>query len=266
LESKALALVLDWSPKLQLWLAKICFEMDNILICSPKKTNKFQKIIRLIANKEVFNMTTAVLPAQYAESIKPDKWAYAQHREKIKKGEWTYADYLKLLDDGRRYEIIEGILYVSNAPNIDHQFTVVEIVYQIKHFVREHQLGYVLTAPFEVHLSEQTKPVQPDVLFIKTEKWPAPGAKYFEGVPDLIVEVLSPSTRRVDQFIKFRAYEKAQVPEYWIANPKTRSIQVFTLENKEYILLGEFIEDEIIESQILTNLKIKTSSLFNINS
>jgi len=210
--------------------------------------------------------TAAVLPAQYADSMKPDKWAYTQHREKIKKEEWTYADYLKLPDDGRRYEIIEGVLYVSNAPNIDHQFTVVEMVYQMKHFVTQNQLGYVLTAPFEVHLSEKTKPVQPDVLFIKTEKWPAPGAKYFEGPPDLIVEVLSPSTRRVDQFIKFRAYEKAQVPEYWIANPKTRSIQVFALENKEYLLLGEFIEDEIIESQILTDLKIKTSSLFNINS
>ena len=210
--------------------------------------------------------TAAILPAQYADSMIPDKWAYAPPREKIKKEEWTYADYLNLPDDGRRYEIIEGVLYVSNAPSLDHQFTVVKLVSQMDVFVTQNKLGYVLTAPFEVHLSEKTKPVQPDVLFITIEKWPTPGAKYFEGPPDLIVEVLSPSTRRVDQFIKFRAYEKAQVPEYWIANPKTRSIQVFTLENQEYVLLGEFIEDETIESKILTELKIKTNSLFNLNN
>jgi len=205
--------------------------------------------------------TTAVLPAQYVEGIKPDKLAHTP--KKIKNKEWTYADFLELPNDGCRYEIIEGVLYVSNAPNIDHQFTVVELVYQMKRFVTQNQLGYVLTAPFEIHLSEKTKPVQPDVLFIKTEKWPAPGAKYFEGPPDLIVEVLSPSTSRVDQFVKFRAYEKAQVPEYWIANPKTRSVQVFTQENQEYVLLGEFIEAETIKSLILTDLKIKTSLLFN---
>ncbi|EDN66072.1 protein containing DUF820 [Beggiatoa sp. PS] len=210
--------------------------------------------------------TAAILPAQYADSMIPDKWAYAPPREKIKKEEWTYADYLNLPDDGRRYEIIERVLYVSNAPSLDHQFTVVKLVSQMDVFVTQNKLGYVLTAPYEVHLSEKSKPVQPDVLFIKTEKWPTPEAKFFEGPPDLIVEVLSPSTRRVDQFIKFRAYEKAQVPEYWIANPKTRSIQVFTLENQEYVLLGEFIEDETIESKILTELKIKTNSLFNLNN
>lgn len=107
--------------------------------------------------------------------------------ERIKQGEWTYEDYLNLPDDGRLYEIIEGVLYVSNAPNIDHQFTVVELVYQMKHFVTSNQLGYVLTAPFEVHLAENTRPVQPDVLFIKAEKWPAKGAKYFDGAPDLIL-------------------------------------------------------------------------------
>jgi Uma2 family endonuclease len=114
-------------------------------------------------------------------------------------GEWTYEDYLNLPDDGRRYEIIEGVLYVTNAPDIDHQFTVMEIAFQIKRFVAERNLGYVLTVPFEVHLSETSRPVQPDALFIKAEDWPGPGAKFFEGVPALIVEVLSPSTSRVDQ-------------------------------------------------------------------
>jgi Uma2 family endonuclease len=181
-------------------------------------------------------------------------------------GEWTYEDYLNLPDDGRRYEIIEGVLYVTNAPGIDHQFTVMEIAFQMKQFVTEQSLGYVLTAPFEVHLSKTSRPVQPDVLFIKAEDWPVAGAKFFEGTPALIVEVLSASTSRVDQSIKFTAYEQAGVSEYWIANPKTRSVQVFTLSSGEYAQLGEFTGDEIIESAVLAGLAVTTNILFNPGS
>ncbi|QTA86418.1 Putative restriction endonuclease type II, DUF820 [Desulfonema magnum] len=177
-------------------------------------------------------------------------------------GEWSYEDYLNLPDNGCRYEIIEGVLYVTNAPDIDHQFIVVKIVSQIEQFVAGNKLGYVLTAPFEVHLSEKSRPVQPDVLFITSERWPGSGAKYFEGAPDLVAEVLSPSSRRTDQVIKFIAYEQAKVPEYWIADPKTRSVQVFALDGEEYALSGEFAGEEVIESRILTGLKIVTASLF----
>ncbi|NJN96943.1 MAG: Uma2 family endonuclease [Anaerolineales bacterium] len=186
----------------------------------------------------------------------------AQTRPQPAPGEWAYEDYLNLPDDGRRYEIIEGVLYVTNAPDIDHQFTVMEIAFHLKSFVTVHRLGYVLTAPFEVHLSERTRPVQPDVLFIKAEKWPGSGAKFFEGIPDLIVEVLSPITARTDHSIKFSAYEQSGVPEYWIANPKTRSVEVFTLSGGEYALVNEFIGEEIIESVVLAGLSITTSTLF----
>src|SRR5256885_1524664 len=114
-------------------------------------------------------------------------------------GQWRYADYLRLPDDGKRYEIIEGMLYVANAPSIEHQFTVSEIHFQLKLFVRESALDQVYTSPIEVHLAETTKPVQPDVLFIRTERQPAPGAQFFEGAPDLIVEVISPGSIRLDR-------------------------------------------------------------------
>ncbi len=178
-------------------------------------------------------------------------------------GEWTYEDYLNLPDDGQRYEIIEGVLYMTNAPGFDHQFTAFEIARQMANFVLEHKLGRVLTAPFEIHLSEDTRPVQPDVFFIKTEKLPISGAKYFEGAPDIVVEVLSPSSIRTDQYIKFSAYEQAGVSEYWIANPKTRSVEVFILSGGEYALLGQFTEDEVIESTALPGLQMTTSALFN---
>ncbi len=183
--------------------------------------------------------------------------------KKVVSSEYTYQDYLDLPDDGQRYEIIEGVLYMSNAPNIDHQFAVSEIHGELRQFVKAHKLGYVLTAPFEVHLAEKTRPVQPDVLFIKTERWPGAGAKFFEGAPDLVVEVLSPSTAHVDKHIKFDAYEKAGIPEYWLVNPKTCSVEVWTLARGEYAILGEFVGEELISSAILPGLAIKTHSLFN---
>jgi len=186
-----------------------------------------------------------------------------ENTEQIKRGEWCYEDYLNLPDDGRRYDIIEGLLYMSNAPDFDHQYTVMEIAFHFKSFVNQNQLGYVLTAPFEIHLSEKTRPVQPDVFFIGAERGLVRGAKYFDGPPDLVVEVLSPSTRRVDQFTKFRAYEKATVPEYWIVDPKARLVQLYTLEDQEYGLLGDFMGDEVIESKVLAGLKIMADSLFN---
>lgn len=177
-------------------------------------------------------------------------------------GEWTYDDYLNLPEDGRRYEIIEGVLYVTNAPDIDHQFAVLEIASQLKSFARENRLGYVLAAPFEVHLARRTRPVQPDVLFIKAENWPASGAKFFAGVPDLVIEVLSRSTLRTDRQIKFTAYEQAGVPEYWIVDPKSRSVEVYTLSGQEYALLGQFVGEELVQSNVLPGLQLVTHSLF----
>jgi Uma2 family endonuclease len=101
------------------------------------------------------------------------------------------------------------------------------------------------------------------VLFIGAKRGLVRGAKYFNGPPDLVVEVLSPSTRSLDQYTKFRAYEKATVPEYWIVDPKARLVQLYTLEHQEYVLLGDFMGDEVIESKVLAGLKIMADSLFN---
>lgn len=177
-------------------------------------------------------------------------------------GEWTYEDYLALPDDGRRYEIIEGVLYVTNAPNSDHQFTVTELAAELRNYVKAHKLGRVLVAPFEVHLAQRTRPVQPDIIFVRAGRWPSGRVAYFSGAPDLIVEVVSPSSARTDRVIKFTAYELAGVPEYWIANPHARTVEVYTLSNNEYALLGEFAGDELIQSAVLEGIDIITSSLF----
>lgn len=176
--------------------------------------------------------------------------------------QWRYVDYLHLPDDGRRYEIIEGVLYVANAPSFDHQFAVGETFAYLRQFVREQQLGVVLTAPFEVHLSETSKPVQPDVFFIRKERQPTSGDRIFVGAPDLIVEVISPSSIRLDRSIKFDTYERYGVAEYWLVDLKWRGVEVHTLSNGEYALLGQYAGDDVIESHVLAGLQIKVNDLF----
>jgi Uma2 family endonuclease len=179
-------------------------------------------------------------------------------------GQWTYDDYLQLPDDGNRYEIIDGVLYMANAPAYDHQYAVGQIFGEIRNFVKGKNLGVVLTAPFEVHLSEKTRPVQPDVLFIANDRKPDVSAQVFKGSPDIVVEVISPSSLRLDQHIKFGAYEQAKVREYWLVDPKTRSVEVYSLpkDGPEYVLLGQFSNNEKMKSAVLDGLEIDVSSLF----
>lgn len=178
-------------------------------------------------------------------------------------GQWRYADYLRLPDNGKRYEIINGVLYVANAPGFDHQFAVTKLTSRLDLFVSERKLGVILNAPFEVHLTETSRPVQPDLLFIRSERQPKPGAQLFEGAPDLIVEVISPSSFRLDRRTKFDAYEGAGVLEYWLVDPKTRSVEVHTLARGEYALLGQFTGDDLIQSNVLTGINLVASLLFN---
>jgi len=178
-------------------------------------------------------------------------------------GEWTYEDYKRLPDDGRRYEIIEGVLYVTAAPNFDHQYTVGEIFAALRTYVRERQLGIVISAPFEVNLPDIAQPVQPDVLFIAAERTPRPGAEGFTGAPDLIVEVLSQSTARTDRLVKFGAYERAGVREYWLVDPRTHSVEVYSLSEEDtYEMAGQYTPGETVKSAMLSDLALPVNDLF----
>ena len=179
-------------------------------------------------------------------------------------GDWVYDDFLALPDDGRRYEIIEGVLYVSNAPSAEHQLIVTNLATDLLTHVRAHRLGQVIVTPFEVHLSERTRPVQPDLIFVSSGRWLGSGVQFFTGAPDLVVEVLSPSSIRTDRVIKFTAYEQASVAEYWIVNPGLHSIEVYTLSHGEYALLGEFSGEQVVQSRVLGGLALVANAVFQL--
>ena len=175
----------------------------------------------------------------------------------------TWADYEKLPDDGMRYEIIEGVLFMSNAPAWMHQRAVMRLGTIIENLSAQlGRGGAVIHAPFEVHLSSRSRPVQPDLVYIAPEHMPAESPAFFEGAPDIVFEVISPSSVRVDRHIKFGAYEQAGVTEYWRIDPATRSVEVYVLARQEYALLGQFSGEAVARSQVLPELEVPVSELF----
>lgn len=169
---------------------------------------------------------------------------------------WTYEDWLRLPDDGFRYEVLDGELYMTPPPTIKHQRIVTELARHLGNFSTERQLGEVLVAPCGVLLPGQPVPVQPDVLFVATERLHLLGQEYAEGAPDLVVEVLSPGNWLYDRREKFLAYQEAGVAEYWIVDPRGGSIEVFVLEEGAYTLMGKFSGAETASSRVLAGFEV----------
>lgn len=179
-------------------------------------------------------------------------------------GTWTYEDYLRLPEDGNRYEVIRGHLFVTPPPIYDHQFVLWSLGQTLGRFVHEHRLGIVLTAPFAVRLPARIgNPVEPDLVFLRTEQRPRSGDRFFQGTPDLVLEVLSPSTRRRDRTIKLEAYRDAGVPEYWLVDPEDRTVVVQVLgEDRRYDELCRSGEGDTVRSAVLPGLEIRVGEIF----
>ncbi|HEY3567537.1 MAG TPA: Uma2 family endonuclease [Thermoanaerobaculia bacterium] len=180
-------------------------------------------------------------------------------------GEWTYADYRRLPDDGRRYEVIRGYLYVSPAPSIIHQRVLSRLFSSLKRFVLDHRLGEVFFAPVDILLPDGiAEPVQPDLVVIRAGEEPGDDAQNFQGVPALVVEVLSPSTRRYDLGTKLGAYLEAGIPEVWFADPVASTIRVHALseDRKRYVELSHGGRGESVTSRGLPGLRIAVSEIF----
>jgi Uma2 family endonuclease len=178
-------------------------------------------------------------------------------------GHWTYEDYLRLPDDGRRYEVIRGVLYVSPAPKYGHQHVITKLFRKVDRFVDDHELGIFLTAPFDVILGNIATPVEPDFLFFRAGREPHAEDPNFQGAPDLIVEVLSPKNRQYDERIKFEAYEEAGVPEYWMVDPRARTVVIYALGEKgRYIEFSRGGEGETVRSRVLERFSLRVADLF----
>ena len=174
---------------------------------------------------------------------------------------YTYEDYCELPDDGNRYEVIDGVLYMAPAPLTRHQKIVRALFFILWPYIRDRGLGEVFDAPCDVLLSESDV-FQPDILFVQTARTHIITERACEGPPDLVVEVLSPSTRRRDLELKHDRYAHFGVRGYWIADPETRTVLVLELVNGEYVERGTFGIGDEIDTPLIPGLIIPVAQVF----
>jgi len=176
-------------------------------------------------------------------------------------GDWTYEDYAALPEDEHRYEVVGGVLYMSPAPNMDHQGIALRIAYYLLTYIEFTGLGRVFTGPADVELSYQDV-VQPDVFVMLNEHLDRLFKSHVIGAPDLVVEVSSPGTMRHDLTGKLQAYARAGVPEYWVVNPDAETIEVLLLEDGMYSSLGVFYGRSVLPSRVVSNMPVKVEQFF----
>jgi len=173
----------------------------------------------------------------------------------------TYEDYCALPDDGKRYEIMEGELYVTPSPSRRHQEFAGNLLVVLKPFVEAHRLGVVYIAPFDVIL-EETSVVVPDLLFVGRERVGIVTDRGVRGAPDLIVEILSPGTARRDRVEKAKLYARHGVGHYWLADPDARILEVYELTEGQYRRAASLADDETFAPSLFPGLTIALSSLW----
>jgi Uma2 family endonuclease len=172
---------------------------------------------------------------------------------------WTYEDYLEL-DDGIRYEIIKGELSMVPAPSLYHQRLSRKIEMIFIEYIEKHNLGEIFDAPVDVILDEQNT-VQPDIVFVASENSHILKYKGIFGAPDLIVEIISPSSVYRDTHEKKNLYEKFDVKEYWIVDMGNVAIEVFTLQNQKYELFSFVAEKGSVKSKIIEGFELDITKI-----
>ena len=139
----------------------------------------------------------------------------------------TWQDVQQMPDDGNRYEAIEGDLYTTPAPNTRHQRVSMRLQYALHRILERSGLGEVFVAPYGVEFPATGEGVQPDILFVSRDRGAIVADAGIVGPPDLVVEILSPSTASRDRGIKLRLYERQGVREYWIVDPDENAVDVW---------------------------------------
>ena len=174
----------------------------------------------------------------------------------------TYQDYANTPDD-ERYELINGELILAPAPNISHQRSHRKLGLQITIFVDRHELGEVFLAPTDVVLSNaETEVVQPDVLFISNERRHIITEANIQGAPDLVVEILSPSTAKRDWQAKRDLYAKHGVKEYWLADPATKIVWVMLPQNGALEVVETYASGDTLASPTLEGFRVAVDDVF----
>jgi len=173
----------------------------------------------------------------------------------------TYEDLIELPNDRNRYELFEGELQVTAAPNVSHQTAVTNLTTILVNHVRAGRLGWVFTAPCDVLLSNVSV-VEPDLLFVARERRAILVPQHVRGAPDLVVEVLSPSTAQTDRHTKRQLYARYGVANYWHLDPDRWEFVAEALEAGIYRQVAVGRESQTIIAPPFPDLEIPLAQVW----
>jgi Uma2 family endonuclease len=176
----------------------------------------------------------------------------------------TYDDFLLFPDDGKRHELIDGEHYVTPSPGTAHQRIVGRLHLALGNYLGKHPVGELFLAPFDVVFS-QFDVVEPDLLYVTAERRQEILTKqHVRGTPDLVIEVGSPGTRRRDETIKRRLYERAGVAEYWIVDPELEVVRIYARQGEGYARARELSREagDVLSSPFFSGLDLPLEEIF----
>lgn len=174
----------------------------------------------------------------------------------------TYADYMAL-PEGAPYQLIAGELVMSPAPTPLHQIISGNLFMMLRSYLIPRKIGIVLTAPIDVRLTD-TEIYQPDIVVITAEHRAKIGEQYIEGAPDLVAEILSPSTAQYDLKQKMYGYQQGGVKEYWVIDPQSLSVSIYQNAGERFVEIASATASGKVASALLSDLVIEIAELFEI--
>jgi len=174
----------------------------------------------------------------------------------------TYEDYLHFPADGNRYEVLEGELFKTPAPSTLHQKVLKNLAFELETFLRSHRYGELYLSPVDLVCAPHSV-LQPDLLYLSREKAHLDRGHAVEGgAPDLVVEVLSPSSISLDRVFKFATYARCGVEWYWIVDPMARVIEEYTLETASYLLVARYEGEAAFSPRLFTSFEAPLSRIW----
>jgi Uma2 family endonuclease len=173
---------------------------------------------------------------------------------------YIHADLMQMPDDGKRREIIDGELYVTPSPVNYHQKILLNLTGAFWKFLESHPLGELRFAPLDVILSEHDV-LEPDLLLVLNEHRDIL-QDWVRGAPDLVIEILSPSTEARDRGIKLKAYARYGVGEYWIVDPNAQVIEIYRRATEGFHLAVTCVKGMTVETSSLPGFSLAAALVF----
>lgn len=246
-----------------------------MIITSTELQNNFGKYLMLAATEDIFisrngTVIARLSPVSTVEDIgdsksktvreKAEDYSYIGYGKKA-----SFEEFMELRNNSdERYEYIDGEIYFLASPKKAHQAALGEL-FVIFHNIFKGEKCRPMMAPFDIEMKrtpENISMVQPDLMVICDLEEKLGDDDYYKGVPDLIVEILSESTKRVDMVKKLDLYSVCGVKEYWIVNPWNKEVVVYQLHDSDILNSKTFKTNETIQSFIFEDLTVELNDVF----